>query len=508
MSYIYQEKFNIVDSFKSTTHQDIFIATFKEDEQPVIINVIKDPTIVESLQEEALLDGMANLVHFERNENEAVLVTRVHDAEPMLMYLEENYVPIKYRMDLVFQYLTKILQYNNLNPLIKNILIDEAQLVVKDGDLLIDELIILSDNSVENNIDIGQKVANVLRKIIFFEYQKLRQEELLLAEVQQFIDSLEKNPGEVDFKNIHHTFRKLYIYHYCMEGIDSVTEASTPKPLKLFEPAAKRINLKKWSIVVSLMVLLLLGLYGWRNLVPNTPVQGDQLEEATPYVYFRIQESEPYWKLINESKGSGEEPLEAYLWEISYQDKVIQKSELKDPVLSFNQSGIYNISLMVKDKGAWSIPYTETLEVKIEEQEVDKGDRIDYTQRFTLSTEGQNNIIKDNNHYKSEESSYKLINDKDVTPTFTMGGFENINYATLAMLIKTSQSETISIKLRATNKGKLQHENELSQTVTELDDWKLVYFNLPELTMDEIKIQIEGFNHPIWIDDLQLEPYK
>lgn len=520
MPNFYHEKFNILESFKTTAHQDIYIATEKEiDSHAVVLNVVKDQELIHLMETEELASAMANLIHLERRGEELIIATRVLDAEPLLVYLEENYVPIKQRMDLAFQYLNAISKYDFLALPLKNILIDEAQLVVKDENLAVDELIVVEEGyNLAGSFNIGEKLSSVLSKIIFFEYRQLRQEELLLAEVQFFIEDLKAKP-DISLKEALATFRKLYIYHYCMEGIDN--NLTEEVPMKAYREIDEQPRPEKktfrWPVVAAILLLLTVGAYGVSSLIKWLPERTLQGDEYTPVggqvrAYFRIEEEPPYWILVNESSGSGEETIEAYLWEISYEGKVIQTSDNREPKLSFNQEGTYTISLKIMDQqnnGEWSEPHIEALEVKFDTEE--DGREANITQNneyFTLSTQGQNNIIKDVNLFNEGPYSFKLVNDQNLSPTFTLRNFYAREYETLSMLIKTSQEENLKLRLMVYNQGNLQHREEFSQSVTVQDDWKLVYLELPKVSMEEIKLEIVGFRNPIWVDSIELQPYK
>lgn len=522
MTSFTHDKFNILETFKSTAVQDIYIATVKEAEgSAVVVNVIKDENLINLIEDESLITTMSNLIHLERREEQLIIATRVLDAEPLLVYLDENYVPIKHRMDLAFQYLSEIIKYDQLCLPIKNILIDEAQLVVKDGRLAIDELIVADGGlDLDNVVNIGEKVSLVLNKIIFFDYRNLQQEELLLAEVKQFIDDLKERQSGDNLRDIFTTFRKLYIYHYCMEGIDSIAEEAPLKPYRakaLALPQGEK-KAKKWPIMVALALLLTVGVYGITNLVklfPERILQGEeypQEEARTAKAHFRIEEEPPYWKLFNESLGTGEGSIEAYLWEISYQGKVIQTTELENPTLTFSQGGTYTISLKILDKqddGVWSEPHIEEIEVESEgKQEAKEGDINQNDKFYTLSTKGQNNIVKDTNYFYEAPYSFKLTNDTDIVPTFTLRDFSAKEYESLSMLIRTSQEEALKIHLMVYNQGKVLHREELLQSVKKEDDWKLVSLKLPMVAMEEIKFEVAGFQNPIWIDSVELQPYK
>lgn len=511
----YKDKFNVLENFKSTELQDIFIATTKDESASgAVVNIIKDAKAIGEIDTGLLGECLENLLYLEKQDQELVIVTKVTEAEPMIIYLEENYVPIKGRMDLAFQYLSNILKYHALSNTIKYSLFDEAQLVVKDGKLLIDELIILHEENQITEVDLVRKVAEVLRKILFFEYQEIRQEELLLEEVRVFIDSLTEKPESMELKEIFSTFRKLYIYHYCMEGIDP--EINVPK---------KKREMKSWPIVAVLaLIVLTLGTYGLLNLIPEETGSKDPKnpknpieavaqpgEEVVPA--FSMVEKSPYWEFINETPGVDEDRFEAFLWEVIYQGKVIQSAETKNVTLSFTQGGTYTISLKVKEKnGEWSAPYAQEFEINIPKKEEVKADPKESEgdgELYTLSIEGQNNIILDQGKNYGKTPVYQLINDENLVPTFTLGDFNGRAFEGLSMVLTSSQKELVNIKVAAMSKGKVIHRAAEEKQLENKGAWETVSFNLPQQEIiEEIKLEIKGFQQPIWVGQITLDPVK
>jgi len=504
----YEDKFNILDSFKSTELQEIFIATTKDESATgAVINMIKDPEHIKIIDTEILQKSLGNLIFLEEQEDRLILVTKVIEAEPMIIYLEENYIPIKGRMDLAFQYLSAIVAYDSLSDPIKASLIDEAQLVVMDGKLLIDELILLQEEPQQlTEADIARKVAEVLKKILFFEYQGVQQEEVLLGEVTLFLNGLEENPENMGLEEIFRTFRKLYIYHYCMEGIDP--EIKLPQ---------KKREIRPWpAIAVLTVIVLVLGAYGLLNLIPEE-IEGTDPEPviSQPVIVpaFSIVEKPPYWEFINETPGIDENQFEEFLWEVIYQDKVIQSAATQNVTLSFTQGGIYTISLKVKGiNQEWSEAHTQALEIPLAEGQganTNQGTSDEVNSLYTLSIEGQNNILLDDGKLYSKVPSYRLINDQDLVPTFTLRNFEGRAFESLSMVLTSSQKEDVKISLSVYEKGKVIHQVSEDKVLEVKGDWETVLFSLPvESIIEEIKFQIQGFEQPIWVNQVALDPLK
>lgn len=112
----------------------------------------------------------------------------------------------------------------------------------------------------------------------------------------------------------------------------------------------------KWkeSLVIGLMsalIIALLALGAYWLLKDKSPVTAAFEIEAT-----KIDKRVPFM-----NKSTGGKKIEAYQWDLYYDDKWIQSFEDKDLFILFETEGSYTVTLKVKDKnGTWSEPYEAT----------------------------------------------------------------------------------------------------------------------------------------------------
>ncbi|MBM7614817.1 hypothetical protein [Alkaliphilus hydrothermalis] len=564
MKYNYISKYEIVDTFKITDQQEIYIGMeLSENGNPVVINHIKNLKFVDVLKREQLSDILTNLVDSEVMEDEVVFITKVIEADPLLIYLEENYIPIEGRMSLAFSYLQEITKYDPLEAISKNILIDETQLVVKDGKIVFDELYLINEASEDIDINyLCNKISIVLEKLIYFEYRNLKREEILLQEVHQFIFDLKNNTKFNSFKDIMEEFRKLYIYHLCVESIEPRTRASRKnkgiiswmkkasldaeeknkeedykegfkedhtEDLQLEEQdlaleEVSRSENKRFSkvipIVASIVLLMGVGIYALLNNASlgtffnlNAGEENQQLSELMPIAYFTVVEKEDRWKFTNESQAKGEgNSLEEYHWEIAKKDKVITSAATKNLTLAFHEGGEYTISLKVRDRlDQWSEEYRKVITVDL--AKVDEGQEelhvgsIEDEKKYSVTL--GDGVSDDDTNTKDTDASWKIEAIEGESPYVSVDLHDESIYDTLSFWVKSNTVNQIEFNIKGYNQdGNLKYLNKASHTIKIPDRWELINLQLSNEALKKVVMEFTSFQRPFWVADLEFNTYK
>ncbi|WP_026476214.1 PKD domain-containing protein [Alkaliphilus transvaalensis] len=574
MEYNYTSHYRIIETFKETEHQAVYIGVELTAGIPVVVNHIKNQSVIDVLKNEPLEGTLNNLVYVEALEEELVIITKVmDDTQPLLLYLEENYIPIKNRMSMALQYLKGIASYDHLKNATKNILIDEGQLVMVDDTLVFDELLLINEG--ENDINFNElciKVSHVLEKIIYFEYRNLKREEYLLLEVQQFIEGLKNNNKFHNLKQILDEYRKLYIYHLCMESIDpdendnthhnaneskgwlskilsrATTDEESADTVKEtineitheriyqdsnedsneasgkpdYEAASRRSTKekrntlpKKTLMAVSLLLLLGLGVYGFMSdfsLGTFLRGKGEVEQKLTaPRAYFTTIRDKDQWEFIDESIVAGEDNfVEEYLWEIIKDGELISTSNSHNPILSFTEEGEYVVSIKVKDAyNQWSEKYSE----KIIVGEPDEEDlvEIQYSESSkSLTYTYSDGINRDNVILRNHDFSLKVekVNNENPKLSISTDETDQSIYDTLTLWVKGSTIDKIDINIKGYNRDQLNYEKDITHLVKIPQMWEMLNVTLNDHQLNEIILEFSTDQAIFWIADIQLDTFK
>lgn len=121
----------------------------------------------------------------------------------------------------------------------------------------------------------------------------------------------------------------------------------------------ERSGFPRWIILIIVGVLILsLTFWGFGRFFSSEPV-------SAMFVIEPLRDD----RIAFMNTSTGEKHIEAYSWEIYYEDTLVQTFTDKNLFPVFDTEGDYKIVLKVKDKnGAWSEPYTEVYEFRAKEQ--------------------------------------------------------------------------------------------------------------------------------------------
>ncbi len=164
----YKSKFNILEVFEKNDYQNILMGTKKDNiDDVVVINVFKKGPLINDKFFNDLKDSLTNLLHIEENNDEIIVVTEYKEGISFSSFLSTAKLDIEERIHLIHQYLTNLTSYDVFDNYFTNIFVDENQIISKNGEFRLNELLIL-DKSIEdsNSFDnIAAKITSTLKKI-------------------------------------------------------------------------------------------------------------------------------------------------------------------------------------------------------------------------------------------------------------------------------------------------------------------------------------------------------
>jgi len=556
MSTSYTDKFNVLEVFEQNPYQKIMMgARIDNPDDVVVINVFKKgphlaPDFLETAQ-----TALSNIIHAEDSEGEQILVTDYQEGMSLHNYLEGFPSDMDQRSNLAYEYMTKTLNYNKFNNYFKSIFLDDNQIIIREGELLMNELII-----VDEQIESGQNFDHVVEKIIstlnlIFKGGKGKQLDGQHKErVDAFLSSLKVNSGVYkNLDDIVNAFKKTFIYETSDtksdddvmtpiipivggDSSDASETPDTPTPPTPEEPPSgdkpKEVELEGLEVVNEIfddahdepekkrnagpLALILIAIAAIAAFfVFANPF--DKEEIKLPEASFVRQEIEGKLHFKNTSQAFGKEnSIIASVWDVySVSDsgeKKLKTSEDDNLDLIIKNSGTYRVELKVQDDNKqWSEPASEEFNYTVADIG-DLGDQTDGTAKPQEKLEkyliefGSDNVTRDTDLYRSGTESLRMDltkGDADIT----MKGLEIDNSSIISMWLLSDDTAPVKITFKGYNGDKLIFSKDLKHVPRAANIWEMVEVKVDGSGADTLKITFSG-NSTIWIDDIDISTFK
>jgi len=461
MNSTYLNKYTIVQTFKESDSQKVFIGTDNTNGQAVVINTISiegNDSIWDSVEQD-YKNIFNHILHFERIENQMIFVTKVEEGLSLNAYLKDLFPNFTERVNLIYQYLYSIKQYDLLPNNIKSILVDESQIIINKGRLFFDELIIFDKDSFESK-DFESVINNiilVLKKLT--SLPSINYDELpLYIKTMEFLDELKKNKGL--YNNINEIFNnleKLNIGNLSIVGtqddilntVQNIINSDTTnlvgrKVGSIDEEAIKVADLNKkriFTIAIStagVITVALVGLLVFKSILPidTSMILGANIAST----------------------------------------KIVDANDLYKDIDSENA-------------------FTENSDEKI----VGPNNNIDYisehiTQDFTTSKYGT--------------YSFKISGDDSTSHKLSINQGHIKANSKLLMWIKLDTDDEIKMTIEGYSKDKLSFQKSISHMPLYRNNWDLVQLTFNTDIDDHIEIIFNDISGTVWIDKISVDIFK
>ncbi len=222
MSNTFQEKYEVLRTFKEDIYQTVFIGSNKKSlDEVVVINILHKDKISNTISKAHFANGFNNLLHLDDFEEDIVVITEYKEGTPLGSYLKFFDTTVKHKINLAYEYLARAVKYDIFNNSIKKILIDESQIIFKNDKLHFNELLFLDEGfsqPTEFN-EISLKLAEMIEQIVFSKEPIVDEEnDKVSQKILDFISRLKSNNhGFNTIEDVYNSFRKIYIYNIFME---------------------------------------------------------------------------------------------------------------------------------------------------------------------------------------------------------------------------------------------------------------------------------------------------
>lgn len=456
MESSYLDRYEILQTFKENELQKVFVARDNESNQAVVINniYIDNDNSTWDITNQNYKDIFDNILHFEKTDNELVIVTKTEEGLSLDEYLT-NFTPsFTERVNLIYQYLNNIKKYNPLPTNTQSVLVDESQIIVNDARISFDELIIFNENAF--NIDsfkpIKDKIVSVLQKLI--SVKDINYDELpLYVKIVGFIDQLRKD-DEIysNMENVFTGFESLNIEGLSMPSNQKENMVNTNKNnfidkdinsinQNLINPSntAKNPTLSIAIGAAGIITTILVGLFVFKSILP------------------------------------------------------LDKNLNNDANLASN--GVIDINANNFPEDQSSDHMAEIDDNKV----VEPNDNIDY-----LSED----IKKDYANSKYSDYSFKMSDIGDKSHKIVINQGPLLANSQLLMWVKSDSPNEFNISIEGYSYDNLSLKQSVSHKPLNVNSWELVRFTLNKGVVDYLNIIFDNIDGTIWVDRISIDMFK
>ena len=566
MSTSYTEKFNVLEVFEQNPYQKIMMgAQVNNPDDVVVINVFKKgphlaPDFLETAQ-----NALNNVIHVEDNNEELVLVTDYQEGISLHNYLEGVITNSEKRIALAHTYMEETLNYEKFNNYFKSIFLDDNQIIVREDQLLLNELIIV-DEQIESGHGFDQvvdKISNTL-DVIFNTGKGGALEGQTKEQVDAFLNSLKVNSGVYKtLEEVVSAFKKTFIFEanssekpaapilgaVNTSGEDSGTESKTePDPDSSEtstsqetpvesdkandQPRSKEVELEGLDVVNEIfddaddtpdkkrnagpLALILIALAIVAAIFAFANPFADK-ETKLPEASFVRQEIDGKLHFKNTSQAFGKEnSIVMSEWSVfSVSDsgkKKLKTSEDDNLDLIIKNSGTYRVELKVQDENKqWSVPASEEFNYVVDDMtdfDEDENGTANPQEKLSkyLIEYTDENISRDTDLYRSGTESIKMdLSQGDAQ--MTMKDLEMENNSIVSMWLLSDGTEPVNIKFKGYNNGNLVFTKDVKHVPRAANIWEMVESKVSASGVDSMEITFSG-QDTIWIDDIDISSYK
>lgn len=461
MTSSYLNKYKIVQTFKENDLQKVFIGTDNKNNQAVVINTIyvTGNDSAWDLVEKSYESIFDHIIHFERMENQIVFVTTIEEGLSLNTYLKDFSPSFTERVNLIHQYLNYIKKYDLLPNNIKSILVDESQIIVNEGKLSFDELIIFNENSLGTNSfePILDNIVLILKKLT--SLQAINYGELpLYIEIIGFLDDLQKNKDI--YNNINKIFNdleKLNINNLSIIneeenilGTDQSIVSSDATDLvgrkvgSIDEEAITAADMNKKRILTRVLatagvvIIATVGVFALKSILP---LDGDTL--------------------LNANIAS---------------KAIIDTKDLDEDLANKNV-------------------VTENME----KEAVGPNSDVNYISEY---------IKEDFTTSKYGDYSFKISSDDSTSHKLSINTGPIKTNSQLLMWVKLDMDSEIKIDIEGYSNDKLSFQQSISHKPLHINSWELVQLTFDANIDDYIDITINDISGIVWIDKISIDIFK
>lgn len=550
MDNFIKNHYNIIETYEQNEYQEIQMGTeISDPDNIIVINTLKKLSQYSDHLKKTLENSLQNLLHIEMNNDDTLtFVTSYHEGISLKDYLKSSKISNDHRKKIAQDYLDIIKKYEPIDNNLKKILVDPKQININNNELVLNELLLIADDSKipfeEVTKTIGKTLDLILEKDTFIEsllagsevYTSI--EDILnvfhtsyidetdtiasydyedyFSDVDSdkkesttvFIPPIEMSSGEEDFKaDILDEVPEVNNENTSEVELTSLgfVDAAEDSELEHHEYKEKFNN--KYILPIAIILLLLFGVYFAQNILFK-----DDLPEYT--VSFTREKVEGGFRFKADVP---EDEEYIYEWRFLSDGEELATFNKNSILIEFKNEGSYTIELRVQNPdGHWSETYTDEFYYDIEnledlnenEETSNTGETSDTFDNYTIRYQTDNITDDYENKYQGDRSLKFTFDEDNQTAKIKLEGILLKNEANISFQIKSSTREPIDIKYVGLV-GNTEIFEKDSTYVPELENtWVMLPFTVNTSNVDDLELTFSSKNTTIWIDQIEIENYK
>jgi hypothetical protein len=553
MDNFIKNHYNIIETYEQNDYQEIQMGTeISDPDNIIVINTLKKVDQYGDDLKTTLENSLQNILHVEKNPDDTLtFVTSYHEGISLKDYLKSSKISNDHRKKIAQDYLNIIKKYEPIDNTLKNILVDPKQININNNELVLNELLLIADDSKipfeKVTQTIGKTLNLILEKDSFIEsllvgsavYTSIEDilnvfhtnyidvtDAIEAYDYEDYFSDVESDKKEnstvfvppIDMASDQEDFEADIINNedHEPEVIDETTSEVELTSLGFIDEAEdpelehheheNRFN-NKYILPIAIILLLLFGIIFAQNVLFK--------EDVPEYTVSFTREKIDGGFRFTANVPDDEEYI--YEWRFLSDGEELATFDKASIPIEFKNEGNYTIELRVKNpEGHWSEIYTdefyydvETLdEISENENPTNTGETSDTFDDYTIRYQTDNITDDYENKYQGDRSLKFTFDDENQTAKIKLEGILLKDEGNVSFQIKSSTREPIAIKYVGLV-GSTEVFEKNSTYVPELENtWVMVAKTFNTSSVDDLELTFSSENTTIWIDQIEIENYK
>lgn len=553
MDNFIKNHYNIIETYEQNEYQEIQMGTeISDPDNIIVINTLKKLDQYSDHLKTTLENSLQNLLHIEKNtDGTLTFVTSYHEGISLKDYLKSSKISNDHRKKIAQDYLNIIKKYEALDNNLMNILVDPKQININNNELVLNELLLIADDSKIPFEKVTQTIGKTLD---------------LILERDSFIESLLAGSAVYtsieDILNVFHTNYidesdaiEAYNYEDYFSDVESdkkensttfippiemasdqedfkadITDNEDDEPEVIDETTSEveltslgfideaedpelehhehnnRFN-NKYILPIAIILLLLFGVVFAQNVLFK--------EDVPEYTVSFTREKIDGGFRFTANVPDDEEYI--YEWRFLSDGEELATFEKASIPIEFKNEGNYTIELRVQNpEGHWSETYTDEFYYDVETlDDINEngdssttGETSDTFDDFTIRYQTDNITDDYENKYQGDRSLKFIFDEDNQTAKIKLEGILLKDEGNISFQIKSNTREPIDIKYVGLV-GNTEVFEKNSTYVPELENtWVMLPLTVNTSSVDDLELTFSSENTTIWIDQIEIKNYK
>ena len=552
MDNFIKNHYNIIETYEQNEYQEIQMGTeINNPDNIIVINTLKKLDQYSSDLESRLEKSLQNLLHIEKNNNDTLtFVTSYNEGISLKDYLKSSKISNDHRKKITQDYLDIIKKYEPIDNSLKNILVDPKQININNNELVLNELLLIADDSKISfekvTQTIGKTLDLILEKDAFIEslligspvYTSIEDISNVFhtnyIDNENVIESYDYEDYFSDVESNNNTEREnstIFVPPIEMASDDENFEADVSEDPEVIDESTSEVKLtslgfideeensdfehhehsnffnNRYIIPIALIFLLLFSVVFAQNII----FKEDVPEYSVSFTREKIEGGFRFTANVPDDQEY------IYEWRFLSDGEELATFEKPSIPIEFKNEGNYTIELRVQNPdGHWSKTYTDEFYYDVDtlngvnesEETSTTGETSDTFDDFTIRYQTDNITDDYENKYQGDRSLKFTFDNENQTAKIKLEGILLKDEGNISFQIKSSTREPIDIKYVGLV-GKTEIFEKNSNYVPELENtWVMLPLTVNTSSVDDLELTFSSKNTTIWIDQIEIENYK